>query len=284
MTDLAKRARRAWRALEPVHGMIYFAEEAQAAYRAIGIEHHRTSYFSSRAAAFGPVPAEVVIATFFNFNPALVRRAIPKAWEIAAPERLLAARLDGADRALRAAFGDSINTPELADLAKLARTAALAACARPAGRPLFAAHAALPWPDEPHLIVWHAQTLLREFRGDGHIAMLLSEGLTGIEALVVHGATGDVPPAMLQASRGWPDDDWHRAVEQVRGRGWIDAAGALTDAGRAHRQHVEDRTDVLAAPAYAPLAEDDAERLVQLSRRFSRMVVDAGLLKMSLRS
>src|SRR5438094_4289023 len=187
-------ARKTWRSLEPVHGMVYFAPEPSEAYAALGIRGSRMGYFGSRSAAMGPVPADVVIATFFNFHPALVRRAIPAAWEIASPQAILAARLDGADRALKRAFGDELLvSSQLAEAADLARTAALAACEHPEGRPLFAGHAALPWPDDAHLVLWHAQSLLREFRGDAHVAALLLEGLRGVEALVIHGATGEVP-------------------------------------------------------------------------------------------
>src|SRR5437764_4286289 len=147
-------ARKMWRTLEPVHGIVYFATDAGARYRAIGLPEHM-HYFAPRAAAMGPVPADVVIATFFNFHPALVRRAIPAAWEIASPQAILAARLDGADRALKRAFGDELlASSQLAEAADLARTAALAACEHPEGRPLFAGHAALTWPDDAHLVLW----------------------------------------------------------------------------------------------------------------------------------
>lgn len=274
-------ARKTWRTLEPVHGMVYFAPEPAEAYAALGIRGARMGYFGSRSAAMGAVPAEVVIATFFNFHPALVRRAIPAAWGIASPADLLAARLDGADRALRRAFGDELlASSQLAEAAELARRAALAACEHPEGRPLFAGHAALPWPDDAHLVLWHAQSLLREFRGDAHVAALLLEGLRGVEALVIHGATGEVPPAALQASRAWPDDEWAAAVDGLRSRGFV--AGreplALTDSGRAHRQWVEDRTDACSAVAYQPLGEAGCERLRAIGRVCSRAVIDAGLL------
>jgi hypothetical protein len=259
--------------------MIYMAPEARAAYADVGLTHHRTGYFASRSAPMGPVGPEVVIATFFNFHPHLVRRSLDGVWDVVTPAQVLDARLAAADRALRRGFGEAVASAELVELARVARAAALAACETLAGRPLFAGHAALPWPDEPHVVLWHAQTLLREFRGDGHVAVLCSEGFTGIDAIVVHAATGDVPPTVLQVSRAWPEDDWNAAVDRLRARGFLDADAQLTEAGRAHRAHVERRTDELASPAYAALRDTDAEQLVQLGRRFSRMVVDAGLLR-----
>src|SRR5205823_11056006 len=135
--------------------------------------------------------------------------------------------------------------------AGIARAAA-DAC-QPEGRPLFAGHASLAWPDQPHLVVWHAITVLREYRGDGHIAAMVAEGVTGCQALVIHGATGDVPNAVLQSSRAWPDDEWALAADELRTRGWLDESGALTDAGRTHRQWVEDRTDALAMAPGEPV-------------------------------
>jgi len=277
-------ARKTWRTLEPVHGMIYFAPEGQAAYTAAGLRGNRMGYFASRAAAMGPVPAEVVIATFFNFEPSLVRASIPEAWSLATPERVLEARLDAVDRALRRAWGDEvIASPDLATAAGLARTAALAASEHPEGRPLFAGHAGLIWPDEPHLVLWHAQALLREFRGDGHVATLVTEGLSGLEALVIHEATGEIPSPVLRTSRAWSDDEWAAAVEGLAQRGFV-APGdhgdglQLTDAGRSNRSSVEERTDALAMVAYVPLGDDGCQQLRELARPLSRAVIDSGLL------
>jgi hypothetical protein len=269
-------ARKTWRTLEPIHGLIYFAPEAVEAYEAIGITRDPGGYFASRSAAMGPVPAEVVIATFFNFFPDFVRRSIPWAWSVTTPEQVLSARFAAASSALRNRLGDAADSAEVEEASVLARRAAEAACERPEGRPLFAAHASLAWPDDPLLVLWHAQTLLREFRGDGHISAMTVEGVNGLEALILHGATGDVPPATLRSSRNWPKDAWAAGEEGLRSRGWLDADGGLTEAGRAHRQWVEDRTDALALSAYEAIGDDGCERLRTLCRPLSRAIVDAG--------
>jgi len=238
-------------------------------------------YFASRAAAMGPVPAEVVIATFFNFEPSLVRASIPRAWTLASPERVLAARFDAVDRALRRAWGDDVlASADLKTAAQLARTAALTASEHLEGRPLFAGHAGLAWPDGPHLVLWHAQALLREFRGDGHIATLVEEGLSGVEALVIHEATGEIPSPVLRTSRAWPDDQWDGAVARLVARGLVESGDELrlTDAGRISRSSVEDRTDALAVVAYESLGDDGCQRLREIGRPLSRAVIDAGLL------
>jgi hypothetical protein len=268
-------ARKTWRTLEPYHGMIYFVPEAVERYAALGVTG-RAGYFASRAAPMGPVPAEVVIATFFNFYPGLVRGVIPAAWDHASPAALLGARLDAADAALRRLAAASVGTAEVKEAALLAHDAATLACERPEGRPLFAGHAALEWPDDDHLVLWHAVTLLREFRGDGHIAALTEAGLTGCEALVVHGATGDVAPAILKMSRAWPDDEWARAEASVRDRGWLASDGSLTEAGRAHRDGVERRTDELAAAPWGVIGDEGCVRLRELVRPWSRALVESG--------
>jgi hypothetical protein len=269
-------ARKMWRTLEPFHGFVYFADEAQAAFAAAGLSGDRMGYFASRSAAMGAVPADVVIATFYNFHPDLVRRCIPEAWSLATPDAVLSARLEAVDAGLRRMLGADVESPAMAEAAGLARRAA--EHCPPAGRALFAGHASLPWPDAPHLVLWHAITLLREFRGDGHIAALVADDVGACQALVVHGATGDVPPAVLQSSRAWPDDEWAVAVAELRSRGWLDDAGALTATGKEHRQWVEDRTDALALAPWRALGQDGADRLRGLVRPFSQAVVASGEL------
>ena len=264
-------ARKTWRTLEAYHGMIYFVPEAEAAYAALGLEG-RQGYFASRSAAMGAVPAEVVIATFFNFSPALVRRAIPSAWDVAPPPAVLEARLSGADAALRRMCEDA----PASEAVELARAAAERAAERPEGRPLFAAHTSLPWPDEPHLSLWMAITWLREFRGDGHIAALTMAGLTGCEALVLHAGSGEVPASVLQSSRAWDDESWSAAVTSLAERGWVDGEGALTAEGAAQRDAIEQRTDELALPAWEAIGEDGCARLRELVRPLSKAIVASG--------
>jgi hypothetical protein len=228
----------------------------------------------------GPVPAEVVIATFFNFEPGLVRAAMDGVWDRTDPEGVLAARLDVIDGALRGALGDAVDGPEVLEAAALARAAAERASADVAGRPLFAAHAALPWPDEPHLVLWHAQTLLREHRGDAHVAALVVEGLDGIGALVSHAASGRVPARVLQATRAWGDDAWAGAVEQLRVRGLLtgDADPTFTEEGLAQRTRIEASTDARSAPAYAAIGEHGCERLRELAAPLAAAAYSAYVL------
>ncbi|MDZ7677684.1 MAG: hypothetical protein U5K29_03930 [Acidimicrobiales bacterium] len=266
-------ARKMWRTLEPYHGIIYFTPETTSAYAGFGLEG-QGSYFASRAAAMGPVPAEVVVATFFNFDPRVVHAAIPLAWERGDPPRWIEARVQAVDRALRGVLGASVDSPEMAEAAELARHASEGCHSH--GRPLYGGHAALDWPDAPHLVLWHAITLLREFRGDGHVACLVAEGLDGCQALVMHAASGDVGASALAATRGWSADAWSSAVAVLAERGLVTPDGELTDAGRQHRQALEDRTDELAMAPWRHLGEQGCDRLRSLVRPFSKAIVDSG--------
>jgi hypothetical protein len=267
-------ARKMWRTLEPIHGMIYFAPEAAAAYAAIGLDDYRAGYFASRSAPMGAVTAEVVIATFFNFNPSLVRNAVPACWEKVTPAAMVDARVSAADAALRRVLGDRVTAPDIARAADLARRAASAPVS-PAGRPLYAGHTSVAWPEEPHLVLWHALSLLREYRGDGHIAALVGAGVDPVEALVIHAGTGEVPRAALQSTRAWDDAAWDAASAALQSRGWIAADGTLTEAGRAHRLHVEELTDELALAPWAYLGDDGCAELRELGRPWSKAIVGA---------
>jgi hypothetical protein len=267
-------AREMWRALETLHMTIYWAPEAHAAYRQAGLKGGWMGYFASRSAAMGPVPAEVVMATFYNFHPGMVRRAIPDAWGFAPPAEVLAARLAGADAALRRLLGGWVEAPEAAEAAALGRRAMDGQ--DPSGRPLFAAHARLPWPEPPHLALWHAATLYREFRGDGHVACLTVEGIDGCQANVLAAGAGQLPGSFLREYRGWSEEEWAAAAGRLRARGWVGADGSLTTAGRAARDARERRTDDLAMPPWRQLGEEDCARLLKLLDTPIRSVVEHG--------
>src|SRR4051812_48359899 len=253
-------AGRAHRAVEPLHAHLYFAPEHDERFSALGLKPGRMSYFAGRAAPMGPVGAGVVAATFYNFSPSLVAHMIPRAWTLAAPEQVLAARLDAVRASLTRLLGaDVAGSPEVTELAGLLREA----CAglTPEGRPLYAGHADLPWPEEPILSLWHGATLLREYRGDGHIATLLESGLSGLEALITHTATGrGFTEAAARATRGWSEQDWADSCAALADRGLLDDAG-LTTEGEELRARIEARTDVLSADPWLLLGPEATARV-----------------------
>jgi hypothetical protein len=241
-----------------VHGL-----EAAERYAAVGVTGGMRGYFASRSAPLGVVPAELVIATFYNFAPAAVRKAVPAVWDTTSPRAVLDARLAVADAALTRLLGDAVSSDEMAEAAALAREATTAADV--VGRPLYAAHAAQPWPDAPHLQLWHAATLLREHRGDGHIAALVLAGLSGVEAAVSYIAIGAaMPEDMMRATRGYSEDEWSQAKASLRDKGLMGDDGQLTEAGRAQREELEARTDAAAAAPYDALGADRTARLTEI--------------------
>lgn len=271
-------ARSTWRACEPVHAMVYFAKEAQEEYNALGFDtraNRAAGYFPARAAAMGAVGPGVVQAAFFNFSRLAVEFGLAGAWDVASPADVTAARLRGADRALRRLCGDLLETPEVEEAASLAQQATTGCT--PYGRPLYAAHADLEWPEAPHLRLWHAIALLREFRGDGHIAALVVEGVSGLEAAVMHVALRQSWSRKgLQATRGYSDEEWDGAVAGLQARGWLDGGGEFTPEGAASRQRVEDLTDRLALPAWERIGSEGCARLRELVSPLSRSVIDNG--------
>jgi hypothetical protein len=170
---------------------------------------------------------------------------------------------------------------DVKELADLLRTAADDASSATEGRPLAAGIAALDWPSEPHVVLWHAQTLLREFRGDCHNIALAHAGLSGIEALVVHAGLEGFPADMLRRSRRWDAQAWDGACSRLRSDGWITDSPeiSLTDEGRQRRTEIEDATDRLCAPAYRAVGRDGLERIVELGTPVGAAVFHVGVAK-----
>ncbi|MFF1925935.1 hypothetical protein ACFVW8_35890 [Streptomyces sp. NPDC058221] len=277
MSTLPPRAgRRCHNALNPIHSSLYFSPDLGKELGGIGIEDPSAAYFASRAAALGAVGPGTVTATFYNFNHELVTRHVPAVWDIAAPGEVLAARLRAADSTLRRLLGEEIiASPEMAEAAQLALRAT-EGCTRHA-RPLYAAHADLPVPEQPHLAYWHAATLLREHRGDAHLAALLAAGLDPVEALVSHTATGKgMAPRWVLATRGWRRSDWDDASARLRDRGLLTAEGELTDEGTALRAGLEETTDRMDLTPYEHLGGAAVARLTELGRGFLGTALAAG--------
>ncbi|MFD8819240.1 hypothetical protein ACFV23_49140 [Streptomyces sp. NPDC059627] len=268
--------RRCHTLLNSLHATHFFSPELAEELAALGVTHPRAVNFAVRAAALGPVGAGTVTATFYNYKHELVARHVPAVWEIASPKDVLAARARAVDASMRRLLGaDAVVSDGMAEAARLALRAT-EACSR-SGRPLYAAHADLPVPQEPHLAYWYASTLLREHRGDGHLAALLAAGLDGLEAVVTHTATGKgMTPKWVFATRGWSQDDWDAAVARLRDRGLLDAAGELTEAGLALRAAIESETDRLDRAPYEHLGAAGVTRLTELAAGFARAAVAAG--------
>ncbi len=252
--------------------MTYFAPEARAALDGLGYRGFWMGYFAARSAPLGMVPREVVAAVFYNFAPERVAKALPTAWEIAGPEAALRARQESAVAALRR-YGVVVdeNVSVAAELAgRAAREAPLD------GRPLFAANLALAWPEDPLAALWHATTLLREHRGDGHVAVLAAAGVSGRESNVLHAAAGRVQRDYIARTRDYDEAAWRHHEQRLAERGLLDDDGSLTTAGRQLKDHIESSTDTLALSALDALSDDEVETLFQALTPVTSMVIAGG--------
>ncbi|MGV9595370.1 MarR family winged helix-turn-helix transcriptional regulator [Streptosporangium sandarakinum] len=244
--------------VEPI-ATVTFSEVANEAFLALGMRNYWDGYFAGRAAALGPAPAAVVHAVFYNFADGEVARHIPWVWGKITPQEAITVRERGSTAALRQMIGELADSPDLVRAADLATRAAVSAPTE--GRPLYAGLRALDVPEEPVARLWHAATLLREHRGDGHNAALLAHGIGGTEAHVLMAVSLGMRAEEFGRIHHLPKARLTAVVDGLRGRGLVDAAGGFTDAGRETRQRIEALTDELAAPAYGVLGADELDEL-----------------------
>lgn len=265
-------ARRFFDRFEPVHAVTYFAPEARAALDDLGYRGFWMGYFAARSAPLGKVAREVVAAIFYNFTHERVAKALPAAWEIAGPEAALRARRESAVAALRRyGIAADENVTVAAELAgKAARQAPVD------GRPLFAANLALPWPEDPLAALWHATTLLREQRGDTHVAVLAAAGISGRESNVLHAAAGKIPRDYIARARDYDEATWRHHEQRLAERGLLNEDGSPTAAGRELKDRIESKTDALALSALDALGDDEVETLFRALTPITRAVVAGG--------
>lgn len=262
--------------LEPVHDVVYFSPEPLAAARELGLRGFWMAYFAYRAAPLGVPGPHPVAAVCHGFHPDRVRRALPDAWDCADPAAVLEARGRSCADALRRtwAAAPDVADDRVAQAADLAWEAAQAADVP--GRALAAANRALERPTDPVQALWQAATTLREHRGDGHVAVLVSRGIPPLHAHILKVAAGESAAEMLRESRGFSEAEWGVAVEELRATGLVDRAGALTAAGTEQREALEAATDRLATRPWAALGEGPTTRLQDLLAPLAEAVRDSG--------
>ncbi|MFE4513913.1 hypothetical protein ACFRMQ_06895 [Kitasatospora sp. NPDC056783] len=267
MADLVHPARALWWLFEPVHAVTYFQPEARATFEEAGLHGRLHGYFGTRAAPLGAVDATPVTAAFFNFAPAMVERALPEVWNHASPEEALTARL----KASATVLGQRLEHVDRAQVELVAETLEQAATRLDcAGRVLAAANAALPRPSGLYERLWQAATVMREHRGDGHVAALVTAGLDGCEALVIRCAM-DLRREDLQPLRGWTDAEWEAAAERLVERGWLTAEGTVTELGRIGHQSLEAATDLAAARVWEDYPRAELDRLAAALKPISAL-------------
>jgi hypothetical protein len=270
----APLARQLWQQYELIHDLVYFSRQARAGAATLGLRGFWMGYFAFRLAPLGAVGPAAATAVCYGFHPSRVFRALPDAWSYASPADAVAAREAAMDEALRAMLESVVESAGLAEAAELAWAAAQRADI--AGRPLAAANQALPRPAQPHVALWQAATVLREHRGDGHNAVLISRSLPPLSAHLIKMAVGESDEQLLKVGRGFPEADWVAGRRELAERGLLDAAGRLTPAG--HREHelVERLTDEACAQPWQD--EPTALRLLELLRPLADAVAGSGVV------
>ncbi|MDZ7887118.1 MAG: hypothetical protein U5N53_31420 [Mycobacterium sp.] len=274
-TPAATLARRLWEAIEPLHAAVYFAPAARDVAIGLGMSGYWMGYFSARAAPLGAMAPAPIAAMFFSFAPGRVGRALPQAWVHADPETVLQARIRTAAEVL-APHLKMVDPGDLERLAVLLETA-VAGCAFD-GRPLAAGWSQVPRPDAVSARIWLAASVLREHRGDGHVLACVREGLSGLDAMLSHVATGTVTREVLQLNRGWTDSEWAAGTRQLRARQLIDVDGRLTRAGGALRREIEDRTDLLAGDPVTALGPAGVQKVIDIAAPISMRLFDSAAM------
>ena len=272
-------ARELWRVIEPFHQLAYRSDEAVEAYRAIGLAQPQEQYFASRLAALGEVSLPVATAVLYGFSPRYVSSAIPHVWTLASPETVSDAREKGAQRTLQRVLGAAMTSAEMTQASRIARRAV--ETADYAGRPIAAAHTDLAWPKDSAMQLWHACTVLREYRGDAHWAATSAEGIDGVECHILHAADGAMPGEMLQRVSGWKEIEWQAATQRLVEKELVQAKDdgvALTAQGEAVKLRIEHATDGGSWQSFVGLGLAEAQQLRELMAPWVKAIMDAGVI------
>jgi hypothetical protein len=283
-------ARRIWDVVEPIAGNAYFAPEVHSALAEIGFEGSSrqspdgrieypdmVAYFTSRGACLGPnVSGHLVASAFGVFKRAVVVDAVSEGWTRADQPTVLAARQRGATASLtRLLSHDAADPAAPADLGWATDVLLRMVAAAPGeGRALFSGLLSLGFPDDPIGRFWRAVDLVREHRGDSHVAAWVGADLDATEVGLLTDPWRGQPLKSWVRSRGWTDDELDQACDRLRSRGLLDG-DELTTAGRDLREQIETATDTMETRVVSALG-GDADRLFALLDHWSDQVVAGG--------
>jgi hypothetical protein len=269
-------------ALEPVIGQVFFSPECHAAYAKLGFAPSPgqmglvhlpdgPAYFTSRGSLLGQVRPGVVAAAFGVFKPEVVTAGVTLGWSLTDAPTIFEARWMGAVAQLERVVG-----PADDDVARAAELLERAVEPLPvAGRALFAGLRS--WWDDPTdrwTRLFHLGDMLRECRGDAHIAAWSSSGLDGVEIGLLNDPYMGLPLRSYVRTRGWSEEDLAAGVERLREHKWLDGE-ALSDEGLALREDIERVTDLQMMPALEALGDDLGE-VIGLLRPWGVAIREAG--------
>jgi hypothetical protein len=260
-------ARRLRDALEPIATQGWWSRASSDRLVALGLGFF-DGYVWGRAASLGtPAPA-VVVATFGVFEPGLLTAVYEQGVSAAARDDVLAARADGATASLAGLVSDAdaaaVADPILAAVASL----------EGAGRPLFSALRALPVPDHPAGRLWRAAELVREHRGDGHLAAAAVAGFDACTLNVLTELWLGYGLGEYSGTRGFGRERLDAALEWLEERGWA-SGPALTGAGVGARLALEDATNAAQSALIGALG-GEVDAIVERAEAISERILAAG--------
>jgi hypothetical protein len=268
--DIVQQARRLRNVTEPIAAGVYFAPEAIQGYEALGLDYFQ-GYFCSRSACLGAAPWSVVCAAFAAFKPAAVEAAVTAGWQTTDPQSMLDARLAGATAQLERLLGDVAKPADVERATEILYS--LTDGVDPSGRMLYAGLSIQPRPDSLFGGLWHAADLVREHRGDGHIAAWIPY-TDSTEITVLTELAWGIPPRSYVFTRGWSEEEVDAAYERLGARGLVDDRG-MTEAGTALRDQIERATDLATRSVTERLAEHGDE-LFALITPWAEAIVAGG--------
>ena len=226
-------------------------------------------YLWGRAVGLGEPSSEVVAAAFAIYEPRLVRALYEHARRQCGRAGFIAAREEATIESLHEILGDVDVTDVVTALRRGIESS------DDAGRTLSAGVRSFGWPEDPLGQLWRACDLLREHRGDSHMAVWVAAGLSPVAVNVLTELWLGMPLGAYTAMRrGWSEADIASAVADLETRGLV-ASGEITTSGRAFRDDLEDRTDALEQPVIDAIG-DDFEPAAKALDRWSAAIADSG--------
>ncbi|MFV1991240.1 MAG: hypothetical protein ACC652_10915 [Acidimicrobiales bacterium] len=254
------------------HLLGYFSPEVGQRFKSHGLDDF-TTYFAARAAPMGAVTPEVTAATFYNFNPAVVAMLTSDVWEKITPAEAVALRHEAMTGALSGAAG-ALNESELDEA--IATTQEIVDSLRFNGRALAAGTASVPSPEDKLTRLWQLVAIIREWRGDNHIALLVTAGLDAVECLVMDAVVAKGASSFLKKTRGWTDDDWDAAIARLHERGLVTQDGTPTANGVEMRLGIEAATDVADMQMWTLVGEERTLALHESLKKLIAALIEDG--------
>jgi hypothetical protein len=271
--NLTVLTRRLAKAAEPLHSCAYYADEVKR-FTEFGFSGWWHAYFAYRAAPMGAVSAQEVTVAFYNFAPRMVKKAVPSCWEVMSPRNVRQQQIQIMEEALHRIFKDDVPDRRAGYAAEALRETLTGL--ETSGRPLYEAWGTESWPESVLLSLWHAATLLREYRFDGHNDALRQADISGLGCHLMMAADGRGTPTVIQTIRGWTPTEWQLEAEKLRSRGWITAEGLHTELGRSVRRDIELATDHNAELVVADLGEQRSEKVLGALEGIAGFLIKTG--------